>query len=85
MLPSCARLNSPTSATRSCASADWPDASRAAKFVRTGPQTFKLRQVALGDEQDGYRGIVGGLRDGEEIVLDGAFLLNVERQRQLTQ
>lgn len=54
-------------------------------FVQTGPASFGLRQVALGGEHDGYRALIGGLRDGEQVVLDGAFLLNVERQRQLTQ
>lgn len=61
------------------------DDGREYVFVRTGPQSFALRQVALDEEHDGHRAIVGGLRDGEEIVLDGAFLLNVERQRQQTQ
>lgn len=54
-------------------------------FVKTGPAEFVLRQVALGAEHDGMRVIVGGLREDEKIVLDGAFQLNVERQRKLTQ
>jgi cobalt-zinc-cadmium efflux system membrane fusion protein len=54
-------------------------------FVETGQGQFLLRQVALGADHDDHRVLIGGLREGEKIVLDGAFLLNVERQRQLTQ
>jgi cobalt-zinc-cadmium efflux system membrane fusion protein len=54
-------------------------------YVQTAGSDFLLRQVALGAEHDEHRVLIGGLRDGEKVVLDGAFLLNVERQRQLTQ
>lgn len=54
-------------------------------FVQTAPEEFRLRPVTLGDEHDKYRVLTGGLQQGEKIVLDGAFQLNVERQRQLTQ
>jgi cobalt-zinc-cadmium efflux system membrane fusion protein len=50
-------------------------------FVQTAPDTFQLRQVALGPEQEGQRVVIGGLRDGERIVVDGAFHLNNERNR----
>lgn len=50
-------------------------------FVQTAPDTFQLRQVALGAEYEGNRVLVGGLRDGERIVTDGAFHLNNERNR----
>jgi cobalt-zinc-cadmium efflux system membrane fusion protein len=54
-------------------------------FVQTGPSAYLMRQVALGPESDGMRTLIGGLREGEKIVLEGAFQLNVERQRSLTQ
>jgi cobalt-zinc-cadmium efflux system membrane fusion protein len=54
-------------------------------FVKTGPEEFQLRQVALAGEHEGFRVVESGLREGETIVLDGAFQLNIERQRQLTQ
>jgi cobalt-zinc-cadmium efflux system membrane fusion protein len=54
-------------------------------FVQTGPEEFRLRPVSLGDEHDNYRVLTSGVQQGEKIVLDGAFQLNVERQRQLTQ
>lgn len=54
-------------------------------YVRTAPDQFILRQVSLGSEHDGYHVLQSGVSEGETIVLDGAFQLNVERQRQLTQ
>ncbi|HVW87583.1 MAG TPA: efflux RND transporter periplasmic adaptor subunit [Bryobacteraceae bacterium] len=54
-------------------------------FVQTGTDTYALRTVTLGDEFDGRRVVVSGLQPGEEIVLDGAFHLNNERRRILTQ
>jgi|APFre7841882724_1041349.scaffolds.fasta_scaffold06235_2 cobalt-zinc-cadmium efflux system membrane fusion protein len=50
-------------------------------FVQTAPDTFQLRQVALGAEQEGNRVVIGGLREGDAIVVDGAFHLNNERNR----
>jgi cobalt-zinc-cadmium efflux system membrane fusion protein len=50
-------------------------------FVQTAPDTFQLRQVALGADHDGNRVLVGGLREGETIVVEGAFHLNNERNR----
>jgi cobalt-zinc-cadmium efflux system membrane fusion protein len=52
-------------------------------FVQTGsgPGSFLLRQVSLGGEYEGKRVVVSGLREGEPIVIDGAFHLNNERKR----
>jgi cobalt-zinc-cadmium efflux system membrane fusion protein len=50
-------------------------------FVKTGSNTFLLRPVKLGEEVGDFRVLVDGIRDGEEIVLDGAFHLNNERKR----
>ena len=52
-------------------------------FVQVKPDTFVLRPVQLGAEFEGQRVLTGGLREGERIVLDGAFHLNNERRRQL--
>jgi cobalt-zinc-cadmium efflux system membrane fusion protein len=54
-------------------------------FVQTGPDTFLLRPVTLGVETKDGRVVESGLRDGESIVLDGAFHLNNERKRQSLQ
>jgi cobalt-zinc-cadmium efflux system membrane fusion protein len=50
-------------------------------FVRVAPDSFRLREVALGAELDGQRVLRSGLHDGEEIVVEGAFHLNNERNR----
>jgi len=50
-------------------------------FVQTAPGSFRLREVELGSEFDGQRVLRSGLRGGEEIVVEGAFHLNNERNR----
>ena len=52
-------------------------------FVQRDDGTFVLRPVSLGDEIDGQRILLDGLRDGDRIVVDGAFHLNNERRRRL--
>ena len=54
-------------------------------FIETGPNTFRLRKVTLGDEQGNVRVVVEGVKTGEKIVTDGAFHLNNERNRLLLQ
>ena len=50
-------------------------------FVRTGGDRFLLRPVKLGEEIGDIRVLLSGIRETEEIVLDGAFHLNNERKR----
>jgi cobalt-zinc-cadmium efflux system membrane fusion protein len=54
-------------------------------FVANAPEKFRLRKVALGEDFNGQRVLIEGLAPGEQIVLDGAFHLNNERRRALTQ
>jgi cobalt-zinc-cadmium efflux system membrane fusion protein len=54
-------------------------------FVQLAPDRFALRHVTLGPEFRDGRALVDGLRDGDKIVLDGAFHLNNERKRLLLQ
>lgn len=54
-------------------------------FVQTGASEFLLRVVTLGAEADSRRRVLGGLKEGERIVSEGAFQLNIERERALTQ
>jgi membrane fusion protein, heavy metal efflux system len=54
-------------------------------FVQTGPNTFLLRRVVLGEEFGDVRVVLEGLQEGEKIVGDGAFHLNNERNRLLLQ
>lgn len=52
-------------------------------FVQQADDTFVLRPVVLGAEHEGQRVLEDGLREGERIVVDGAFHLNNERRRRL--
>lgn len=45
------------------------------------PGTFALRAVTVEGELDTYRILTGGLKEGEKIILDGAFHVNNERKR----
>lgn len=52
-------------------------------FVQLDEDRYVLRQVRLGAEIDGQRVLVEGVKEGEKILIDGAFHLNNERRRQL--
>jgi len=47
-------------------------------FVALGDYAFKLREVKVGEELDGYVEVLKGLGEGEEIVSAGAFYLKSE-------
>ncbi len=51
-------------------------------FVKSGPSGFRLQVVQLGTEHEGRRVVTGGVREGEQVVVEGAFHLNNERKRQ---
>jgi cobalt-zinc-cadmium efflux system membrane fusion protein len=50
-------------------------------FVQTAPNTFVLRRVKVGDEEDERRVVSEGLTAADQIVIEGAFHLNNERKR----
>lgn len=50
-------------------------------FVKTGADTFTLQPVQLGPEVGDLRVLLEGVREDDQIVLDGAFHLNNERKR----
>jgi cobalt-zinc-cadmium efflux system membrane fusion protein len=50
-------------------------------FVEIAPNKFMLREVVLGEETDDRRVLQSGIREGERIVLDGAFHLNNQRKQ----
>jgi cobalt-zinc-cadmium efflux system membrane fusion protein len=52
-------------------------------FARTGENEFRLVQVGLGQESGKDVVVKEGLKDGDAIVLDGAFHLNNERKRKI--
>jgi len=53
-------------------------------FVRLGDDLYRMVTVKLGPEGKGYRPVISGLKDGQEIAIDGAYHLNTERKRQLS-
>jgi cobalt-zinc-cadmium efflux system membrane fusion protein len=53
-------------------------------FIREDDDTYRMVSVKLGPEGKGYRPVISGLKDGQEIAVNGAFHLNAERKRQLT-
>jgi cobalt-zinc-cadmium efflux system membrane fusion protein len=53
-------------------------------FIREDEDTYRMVPVKLGPEGKGYRPIISGLKEGQEIAVNGAFHLNAERKRQLS-
>lgn len=53
-------------------------------FVREDEDTYRMVTVKLGPEGKGYRPVISGLKEGQEIAVNGAFHLNTERKRQLS-
>lgn len=53
-------------------------------FIREDDDTYRMVTVKLGPEGKGYRPVISGLKDGQEIAVNGAFHLNTERKRQLS-
>lgn len=48
-------------------------AKKTVVFVRIAPEEFELHEVATGDAAAGKVRILSGLREGEEVVVEGAF------------
>jgi cobalt-zinc-cadmium efflux system membrane fusion protein len=53
-------------------------------FIRQDDNRYRMIPVKLGAEGRGYRPVIAGLHDGQEIAIDGAYHLNTERKRQLS-
>ena len=51
-------------------------------FIAEPEDAFRLVQVRLGPAQGGRRVVLSGLKGQEQVVIDGAFHLNNERNRQ---
>ncbi|MFN4319972.1 MAG: hypothetical protein ACK4FY_05850, partial [Aquificaceae bacterium] len=49
-------------------------------FVEKGPGLYEPRNVKLGRKAQGYYEVLGGLREGERVVVRGNFLLDSEAQ-----
>lgn len=50
-------------------------------FVQTAPGQYRLTPVVLGPETGGVRPVQSGLKEGDGVVVEGAFHLNNERKR----
>jgi cobalt-zinc-cadmium efflux system membrane fusion protein len=53
-------------------------------FVRLDDDTYRMVPVKLGPEGKGFRPVISGLKEGQEIAIGGAYHLNTERKRQLS-
>jgi cobalt-zinc-cadmium efflux system membrane fusion protein len=53
-------------------------------YVRQDDDVYRMVAVKLGPEGRGFRPVISGLKEGQEIVIDGAYHLNTERKRQLS-
>jgi len=53
-------------------------------FIRQDDNRYRMIPLKLGAEGRGYRPVISGLDDGQEIAIDGAYHLNTERKRQLS-
>ena len=53
-------------------------------FIRLDDETYRMVAVKLGPEGKGFRPVISGLKDGQEIAIEGAYHLNTERKRQLS-
>lgn len=54
-------------------------------FVEISPTKYVLREVTLGEEENDRRVVLGGVREDEHIVTDGAFHLNNQRKQNAIQ
>ncbi len=53
-------------------------------FIRLDDDTYRMVPVKLGPEGKGFRPVISGLKEGQEIATEGAYHLNTERKRQLS-
>ena len=53
-------------------------------FVRLDDDLYRMVPVKLGPEGKGFRPVLSGLKEGQEIAIEGAYHLNTERKRQLS-
>ena len=53
-------------------------------FVRLDDDMYRMVPVKLGPEGKGFRPVISGLKEGQEIAIEGAYHLNTERKRQLS-
>ena len=52
--------------------------TRRVVLIERGGGAFEPREIELGARGDGYVEVVKGLSDGEQVVVDGNFLIDAE-------
>ncbi|MDP3622274.1 MAG: efflux RND transporter periplasmic adaptor subunit [Polynucleobacter sp.] len=52
-------------------------------YVREDEERYRMVMVKLGPEGKGVKPVISGLKEGDEIVIQGAYHLNTERKKQL--
>ncbi|CAM3646266.1 efflux RND transporter periplasmic adaptor subunit [Polynucleobacter brandtiae] len=52
-------------------------------FIREDGDRYRMVAVKLGPEGKGYRPVLSGIKEGQDIAVNGAYHLNTERKRQL--
>ena len=57
------------------------DGDEAVAFVVTGPRRFERRELRLGRSTPGWMEILEGVALGEQVVIEGAFILKSEAAR----
>jgi cobalt-zinc-cadmium efflux system membrane fusion protein len=50
-------------------------------FIPKGPRTFEIRMVGRGRDLQGEAEVLSGVKPGETVVVDGAFLLKAEAEK----
>ena len=50
-------------------------------FLPKDDRTFEIRRIGRGRDLGGEVEILSGLRDGETVVVDGAFLLKAQAEK----
>lgn len=53
-------------------------------FIREDEDAYRMVAVKLGPEGKGFRPVISGVKEGQEIAVNGAYHLNTERKRQLS-
>ena len=54
--------------------------ARKVVWMKTGKRTFRARKIQTGHESDGYIQVIEGLEEGDEVVMEGNFLLDAQAQ-----
>jgi cobalt-zinc-cadmium efflux system membrane fusion protein len=60
------------------------DRDRTFVFVQREPGAYEAREVQVGESNGTVTTVVGGLKEGEQLVTEGAYVLKAELLKKLT-